>query len=103
MHAELFVIVECDGEDFHSEREQRRRDAARQQMLRDTGFRVVRFPGSKIHREPQAVIAETIDAFARHGWDRSEVPQYVDDEQFLRHVLADFRKLGEGHGNGHTR
>ena len=95
VHAEpRFVIVECDGEDFHSAREQRRRDAARQAALHGTGFQVIRFAGSKIHREPQPVIAETIDEFAQHGWNRREVPLYVDDEQF-RYVLGEFRKLGE--------
>jgi very-short-patch-repair endonuclease len=94
-HAEpRFVIVECDGEDFHSAREQRRRDAARQAVLHETGFQIIRFAGSKIHRKPQSVIAETINEFAQHGWNRTEVPLYVDDEQ-LRYVLGEFRRLGE--------
>jgi very-short-patch-repair endonuclease len=89
----IFVIVECDGEDFHSAREQRRRDEARQRALHNTGFKVIRFWGSEIHREPQRVITNTLAQFQRQGWNPDHCPKWVNDREFLS-VLAQFREIG---------
>lgn len=45
------LIVECDGHDFHSSREQRTRDAGRDRFLMAAGYQVIRFTGTEIHRD----------------------------------------------------
>lgn len=89
-----FVIVECDGEAYHSAREQVRRDEFRQRTLQNTGFKVIRFTGSEIHQSPQRVIVRTIAAFANHGWNPSHCPKWVNDWEFSR-VLSELRGMGE--------
>lgn len=66
----VFIIVECDGEDFHSTREQLRRDERRQQALVGTGFAVARFRGVEIYNEPVAVITKILRLFP--GFNLSE-------------------------------
>jgi very-short-patch-repair endonuclease len=69
-----FVIVECDGEAYHSTREQLHRDERRAAELRQTGFNIVRFKGSEIFRDPRLVVARTLHEF--DGW--------TDEASFVR-------------------
>ena len=56
-----FAIIECDGHDFHERtKEQAQRDKARDRYLIGKGFRVLRFTGSEIYRNPEAVWDEII-------------------------------------------
>ncbi len=43
------LFIECDGRDYHSSEDARRRDAARDDECWAAGIRVVRFTGSQIH------------------------------------------------------
>ena len=86
----VFVIVECDGEAFHSEREQRRRDALRQAELQRTGFLVVRFSGAEIYRKPDAVISRTLEAFSPHGWNALDTSRWLRNPHLWR-ALAELR------------
>ncbi len=71
-----FVIVECDGSDYHSGREQMRRDAHRQSCLEATGFKVIRFDGGMIYREPQTIVRRSLEPFA--GFDAPARARGVD-------------------------
>jgi len=54
-----WVIVECDGHDFHERtKEQARRDRARDRFFQSKGCRVLRFTGSKIWANPEECAAE---------------------------------------------
>jgi very-short-patch-repair endonuclease len=47
------VIVECDGHDFHERtKEQAQHDKARDRFLIASGFQVMHFTGTEIHRSP---------------------------------------------------
>lgn len=47
------VVVELDGHEFHERtKEQAQRDKARDRDLQDRGFRVFRFTGSEVWRDP---------------------------------------------------
>lgn len=49
----LFVVVECDGHDFHERtKEQAIRDRSRDRELQSLGYIVLRFTGREIHRSP---------------------------------------------------
>lgn len=45
------IAIECDGKDFHSSPEQKAHDRRKDKFLRDRGWIVLRFTGSKIHRD----------------------------------------------------
>lgn len=55
------LIVELDGHDFHEKtREQAQRDKARDRYLVGQGYRVLRFTGSEIYRDPFKAAVEAI-------------------------------------------
>lgn len=56
-----YVVVECDGHDFHERtKEQAARDKARDRYLMARGYKVLRFTGSEIHRDPRSVWDEVV-------------------------------------------
>ena len=55
------VAIECDGHNYHSSREQRTRDAARDRYLNRHGVRVLRFTGTEIWRDPARSAREAIE------------------------------------------
>jgi very-short-patch-repair endonuclease len=58
-------VIECDGHDFHSHRQQQARDRKRDRDLQLAGYTILRFTGSQIVTDPNACAAEV----ARH-WGR---------------------------------
>lgn len=53
------IVIECDGHDFHEKtKEQAAHDKARDRDLQSRGYRVFRFTGSEIHRDPVACVYE---------------------------------------------
>jgi very-short-patch-repair endonuclease len=88
-----FVVAECDGEDFHSSREQIRYDQKRQEALMATGFAVVRFRGREIYTMPERTVGITIAAFAAHGWDTADA-KYADTP-VIREALMEFARLDD--------
>lgn len=56
------IVVECDGHEFHEKTKQQvARDKARDRALQTEGYRVFRFTGSEIWRNPIACAAEVLD------------------------------------------
>ena len=56
-----FVVVECDGHDFHERtKEQAAKDRSRDRRLQDAGYRIYRFTGSEIYREPMNCASEAL-------------------------------------------
>lgn len=58
---EVEIIVECDGYDYHSSKEQIKRDNERDMILKTAGYDVVRFTGSQIFNDPIKCVEETIN------------------------------------------
>lgn len=71
-----FIIVECDGFAHHSKREHLERDQQRQAVLMQTGFKVVRFTGAMIYREPQTVVRRSLEPF--DGFDAPARARGID-------------------------
>ena len=62
------AVVECDGHDFHERtKEQARRDRSRDRRLQDAGYRVFRFTGSEIYRDPLGC-ADEVSKWAEDCW-----------------------------------
>jgi hypothetical protein len=62
----FLIFIECDGKDFHSSPEQVDRDLAREQLMVEAGYPVVRFTGSEINYSPHAC-ANLLRRFRRWG------------------------------------
>ncbi len=52
------LIIELDGHDYHSSKEQLEKDAIRQRYLTRAGYSVIRFTGREIYRSPETCVAE---------------------------------------------
>jgi very-short-patch-repair endonuclease len=60
------VIVECDGHDFHEKtKEQAERDKRRDREIMAAGYRVMRFTGAEIWRDPFRVAIEVMDLLSK--------------------------------------
>jgi hypothetical protein len=68
-HPDFRIVVECDGFDYHSDKDAFTRDRQRDRRLRQKGFEVVRFSGSEIYRDPVGVAYELADIVQTH-YDR---------------------------------
>lgn len=63
---QMHLVVECDGHDFHEKtKEQAARDKKRDRDLAELGFRVLRFSGSEIYKEPRAAAAAVLRTVAK--------------------------------------
>ena len=60
----LKVCVEIDGHSYHSSKGQRQRDAIRDRRLMALGWRVVRFTGTEVDRNPRECVRE-LEAIVR--------------------------------------
>lgn len=52
------IIIELDGHDYHSTKEQRNRDYERENNLKLAGYNVLRFTGSQVYNEPFECLAK---------------------------------------------
>jgi hypothetical protein len=52
------LIIELDGHEYHSTKEQLEKDAVRQRYLTRAGYTVIRFTGREINRSPAGCVAE---------------------------------------------
>ncbi|KAA0117930.1 DUF559 domain-containing protein [Methylobacterium sp. P1-11] len=56
------AVVECDGHEFHERtKEQAQRDRSRDRRLQEAGYRVFRFTGSEIYRDPLGCAREVMN------------------------------------------
>jgi very-short-patch-repair endonuclease len=62
------VIVECDGFNFHSDKERFKTDRQRDRALKALGYDVWRFSGSEIYNDPINAPFE----LAKYLWDRAK-------------------------------
>jgi hypothetical protein len=64
---EIKIIVECDGFDYHSDRERFKSDRQRDRALKAAGYDVLRFSGSEIFNDP----INAPHQLAEYLWDRA--------------------------------
>jgi very-short-patch-repair endonuclease len=72
------VIVECDGYDSHSSKEQRNYDTKRENDLKMAGYSVIRFTGSQIYNDPYKCVIQT----AKFIYDRNKSQLEKEIEEF---------------------
>ena len=57
------LIIELDGHQYHSTKEQLEKDAIRQRYLTRAGYTVIRFTGREINRSPEDCVAEVREIY----------------------------------------
>ena len=57
------IVIECDGRDFHTSDEHRKRDKIRDEFIVKQGWKVKRFTGSQIYNEPYNIAKEIINMY----------------------------------------
>lgn len=58
-----FLVVECDGHEFHERtKEQAAKDRSRDRRLQDAGYRIHRYTGSEIYRDPLKCAGDTLES-----------------------------------------
>jgi hypothetical protein len=93
------VVVELDGHNYHSTREQLEKDAVRQRYLSRAGYTVIRFTGREIHRDPAACVAELREIY-KERMQRAPAQyrvMYVDHPFFLRESMKALKLYRELH------
>jgi len=73
------IIIECDGEKWHSTEEQIRQDMERQNVLERCGWEFVRIRGSRYFKNPKTVMKEVIEELNQKGI----YPENMEDREFL--------------------
>lgn len=61
------TLIELDGHDYHKTKEQRTSDAKRDRYLEKEGWRVIRFTGSEVWRDPVACAYSVRDIIIANG------------------------------------
>ena len=63
----LKVVIECDGEKYHSSDEQIRSDMERQTILERCGWKFIRIRGSEYFRNPESTMENVIEELNSRG------------------------------------
>ena len=64
---DLKIIVECDGFAYHSDKGSFISDRKRDRILQSKGFRVLRYSGSEIHKDPVSVSGDIFDFLSKYS------------------------------------
>lgn len=55
------ILIELDGQKYHSTKEQRNRDYERENNLKLEGYHILRFTGSQVYKEPIRCVRKVYD------------------------------------------
>ncbi|AVF65941.1 endonuclease domain-containing protein [Vibrio alginolyticus] len=92
------LIIELDGHDYHSSKEQLEKDAIRQRYLSRAGYTVIRFTGREVVRNPKACVDEVREIY-KERMQRAPAKyrvMYIDYPYLCRETskaLAFFKQL----------
>lgn len=65
------LVVECDGFEYHKEKENFKKDRKRDRVLKHAGFETMRFAGSEIYSDPENCAFDIFDYIRKH-WHFNE-------------------------------
>lgn len=82
------VIIECDGYNYHSSKQQRNNDTERENNLKMAGYSIIRFTGTQIHNNPYLCVMQALKFVYDENKDCIE--EYIKEEnQEIKKVLGD--------------
>ena len=90
------VAVELDGHEFHSSKEARQRDAARDRDLTFRGWTVIRFTGSEIYKDAHACASEVLSLIYQLAINQGQQDNSFAKLQALRNDTSDILELDNG-------
>lgn len=61
------IAIECDGKAYHSTPKQKAQDKRKDRFLQESGWTVLRFSGSKIHRDLPGVIRKVAECVKKES------------------------------------
>ena len=61
------LVIECDGYEFHSTRDQKKYDLRRSHVIQLKGYHFVRFSGYRINRDINGVLTEIVETLGEIG------------------------------------
>lgn len=67
------IAIECDGKAYHSTPAQKAHDMRKNAYLKRSGWKVLRFPGSRINKDLKGVIARIEKEKGRHNFEQSSI------------------------------
>lgn len=69
-----YLIVECDGHSFHEKNENKRRyEKKRDRFLQKQGYKIFRFTGSEIVKDPISIAKECLEQIGLKVGDQNEI------------------------------
>lgn len=85
------IVIECDGERYHSGEEKIREDMERQTILERLGWRFIRIRGSEYFRNPEQTMERVVAALTDAGIEPEDVEETAPvaasrDTELLRRV-----------------
>ncbi|WHU04285.1 DUF559 domain-containing protein [Sphingomonas sp. NIBR02145] len=83
------LIIELDGHEYHSTKEQLEKDAIRQRYLTRAGYSVIRFTGREINRDAAACVREVREMY-RERMQRAPARYrvlYIDYQFLIRQMV----------------
>lgn len=92
------IVVECDGKEYHSSKEQRERDSVRDSYMRGIGIDVIRFTGAQISRNiEQCVIrvVEELSSIYQSKRFQSYLASYLDSQTEKEMLLTEDEYLNK--------
>ncbi|MBP6157226.1 MAG: DUF559 domain-containing protein [Polaromonas sp.] len=83
------LVIELDGHEYHSTKEQLKNDAIRQRYLSRAGYNVIRFTGSEIYSDAQGCVSE-VRTIYNERMQRCPTKHRVlyIDYPFLKHEMS---------------
>jgi len=95
------LIIELDGHEYHSTKEQLERDAVRQRYLTRAGYTVIRFTGREINRNAVSCVAEVREIY-KERMQRAPSKyrvMYIDYQFLVRQMSKAFSFYRDLHPN----
>ncbi len=82
------VIIECDGYNYHSSKQQRNNDIERENNLKMAGYSIIRFTGTQIHNNPYLCVMQALKFVYDENKDCIE--EYIKQEnEEIKKVLGE--------------
>jgi hypothetical protein len=75
------VIIECDGYEYHKEKESFIRDRKRDRILHNLGFQILRYSGTEIYTDPINTCGDIFNYLHKHYPHRDKGYQIIYDEK----------------------
>ena len=82
------IIIECDGYNYHSSKQQRNNDIERENNLKMIGYSIIRFTGTQIYKNPFLCVMQALKFVYDENKDCIE-EYLIQENEEIKKVLGD--------------